>query len=131
MGAVANRRTQPIWQRVFLYALVIAFALQSIVTQSHMHLAAPWAAAVAEKFDSGSKIATSQTNRDNNYPVNDDPANCPICQAIALAGNFVAPSAASPILPHQEIVAAAPQAALLLICNPVSHIWRGRGPPTA
>jgi len=130
MRAVATRRSHPIWQRVLLYTFVAFFALQSVIMQSHLHGVAN-GSAVAEKFVSGSKIANSETPRDNKYPANDDPANCPICQAIALAGHFVAPSAVSPILPHEEIAAAAPPPALFLIRNPVSHTWRGRGPPTA
>ncbi len=62
-------------------------------------------------------------------PLNDDPANCPICQQISHAGQFVAPA----WLIFFLIVLAISRIEIATLPVPhfdaISHNWRSRGPP--
>jgi hypothetical protein len=75
------------------------------------------------------KLAGGKRQNPDKFPANGDPANCPICQEILHAGQFVAPGAPALALPVAAIsiavlvvdIAAPPQRA--------SHAWQSRAPP--
>ncbi len=103
---------------------LLAFALQTLVLQTHIH-GAPIAAAA------GVSLAVEKGQQPDKFPPASDPANCPICQEVLHAGAFVAPSAAAlPVATLATViefvfvrnVAATPSA---------SHGWNSRAPPFA
>jgi len=107
---------------------LFAFTLQSFVTQVHIHKLASGNIAAAQ-FDSGKTSFGNQ--KQGKSPTRDDPANCPLCQEILLAGHFVTPSpvAWTPLsvetftVPIAIVVATIPQT--------YSHSWKSRAPPFA
>jgi hypothetical protein len=122
--------------RLFVAALaLVAFAFQSYVTQTHIHLASGSAGhshtTAAIVFSSAVKGVSGQKSAPKNQtPGNDEPVKCPLCQAVGYAGHFVTPSAASALLLPATAISILP---LLLALVPAhetpSHNWRGRAPP--
>ncbi|HEV2562006.1 MAG TPA: hypothetical protein VGT78_07675 [Rhizomicrobium sp.] len=106
----------------------MAFALQSYVTQTHIH-----GAFVSSDVAKISKQVAGKTPSEpgDKYPANDDPANCPICQEILHAGQYVAPGAIVFALPAETVAIIPVRLAIPIIVKAVSHGWRGRAPPQA
>jgi hypothetical protein len=135
---ISRLRRVSSWRQVLPMLMLVAFALQSYVTQTHIHFAghvvtggfafpgedskAPNAAALGAAQDKGDH---------DKYPSGDDPANCPICQEILYAGHYVAPSAIAVLLPTLAVQTIARVEAALPFISSVSHIWQVRGPPSA
>jgi hypothetical protein len=63
------------------------------------------------------------------YPVNEDPSNCPLCQAFGHAGDFVASAAVLVSLPHSIAVNFIVFSERVTALFAVSHSWQGRAPP--
>ena len=102
-------------------ALLLALVFQGFATQTHLH----WQ---SDFPDSAASTVHHQPGHDR-YPLNDDPANCPICEQIIDAGHFVTPAWLNPFL----LVLAISTIEFVNIALPgfdaISHSWRGRGPP--
>ena len=108
-------------------AVLLAFGLQSYITQTHIHLApdAP--------FSSYSKLnaQSGKEQQPDKFPANGDPANCPICQEILHSGQFVTPSAAVLLLPTIAVSVIKIVANIPVVAQGASHAWRSRAPPKA
>jgi uncharacterized paraquat-inducible protein A len=129
---------------ISLYAMVaiafLAIAIQSLVVQTHIHipqgsghaqtvsLSTLAAAAVSEKAHAAGDVCAESTPRDR-YPINEDPTNCPLCQEIAHAGQFVHSAAVLAVLPFTISVNLIVFDEGLPSFFSVSHIWLGRAPP--
>jgi hypothetical protein len=102
-----SRRLAVIW------TVLLAFALQSYITQTHFH---PLPAAAAQAA----------------APAGDEADACPFCEAIAVAGAFFA---SPPVVfgpPAVEARAAiSPPALAGLLVAPAGFSWRSRAPPQA
>jgi hypothetical protein len=118
------------WRLAVLTLALITFALQSYITQTHVHFASREAFGLsADNFVPTAKTATGKTAPSKQTPSNDDPANCPLCQAAAHSGQFVTPVAIGFALPS-EAIAIVPLAIVVLTASKtVSHSWQGRAPP--
>ena len=136
--AVAVRRTVkiPTWRSLLVCLFVIAFAFQNCLTQSHIHQAQSLSGSGAI-VDTGSKaiagkasFAATASGKQDKYPANDDPANCPMCQALALSGHFIAASRIVIPAPTQVSWASVTSDLAVSILSAASHSWRSRGPPT-
>jgi hypothetical protein len=112
------------WRFALTWLLLIAFALQSYVTQTHFHPAASHEASAIRL--AGPPLAQTAP------PADQEAIACPLCQAIAAAGAFLAPG----------LPTAAPPAALILLspslpavaglaATPAGFSWRSRAPPQA
>lgn len=114
-AALAKRRGSG-WQ--FIACLIlIAFTLQSYITQTHIHNAAP--AAVSKIF----------THSHGKAPLDDSPVDCPFCQAVAHDGPFHLPTVPLLIL-SIAFVELAPLALRLRDSSEAfAHSWRSRAPP--
>ncbi len=113
------------WHRAVASLALVLFALQSYVTQTHIHFlnAAP---STAQSVPGGVAVKAPAHGK---LPPADNPATCPICQDMALAGHYTAPGAILLTLPP---LVAMPVAVLLEVPRfvaTVSHIWLGRAPP--
>jgi hypothetical protein len=123
------------WRRVVLALALLTFALQSYITQTHIHFTSAQAFglssdnfAPAYKTTDG-KAADGKSAPLKKVPSNDDPANCPLCQAAAHSGQFITPSAIGFALPS-ETIAIVPLAIVVLTASEtLSHGWQGRAPP--
>ena len=109
---------------------VLAVAFQCIVVQSHVHGATgpAWREQAAAAQPATNPIA-SRDQGPSRVPKDDDPANCFICQQMALAGAALLPVSPAPILVAQDI--ATPTAAyhFAALRSIRSHAWRSRAPP--
>ena len=105
--------------RSLTWILLLSFALQSYITQTNIHLAAPPAA----------KAPIVKTVNKAPAPADRDPLNCPFCQAIASAGAFF--TSAAPLLPLPSLWAevAAPLASVGVARRTFTHGWQSRAPP--
>jgi hypothetical protein len=108
------------WRRFFVAFMLLALVVQGYATQTHLHK------------QNGSTISAalkaSGSPKHNNIPANDD-ANCPVCQQIIHAGQFVAPAWLLPFLILAAVSTIEITTAVLPHYDTVSHSWRGRGPP--
>ena len=97
---------------------LLAFTLQSVVTQIHVH---------------GITASTAAASTDSGKPAKplpgDDQANCSICQAILHAGHFTAPVAA--VLPLPSFASFAISLSVRVATSPQTsaHDWQSRAPP--
>ena len=137
-AGIGRLRRVSSWRHVLPTLMLVAFALQSYVTQTHIHFAGHVVTGgftfpgESTKALSGNALGAAQDQGDHDkYPPGDDPANCPICQEILYAGHYVAPAAIAVLLPTLAIRTIARVDAELPIVSSVSHIWQVRGPPRA
>ena len=112
---------------ITLFAL-LAFTLQTYVTQTHIHGATRINSAAATlAFD---KNAAHKQQPDK-FPPGSDPANCPLCQEILHYGTYVTPAAASLLLPSFTVSVASIVIDIAAITQAYSHSWKSRAPPLA
>jgi hypothetical protein len=117
---------------------VIALAIQILVVQPHIHasrmpMRAQSMSFAATEISNGKIITTADQSlpapRDK-YPINEDPANCPLCQAITLVSHYVSAAVILIITPAETGVAFAIELASPVFYHTHSHSWRGRAPPS-
>jgi hypothetical protein len=119
-------------QRALVLSVAVAFLLQSLVTQTHIH-----GAAVPEDLGFGSLLAKigaadelgEVAKSPKQAPAHDDSSRCPLCQAAQSAGAFVAPAALVLVLPWQNISFVPLFLSAGSYFDTPSHSWRGRAPP--
>jgi hypothetical protein len=127
-------RRAPAFARLGLtFLMLVAFALQSTVMQTHVHIGnVAVTAGVLEDLkisDAGRPVAAKGTQPHDRLPANDDPANCPICQEILYSGHYVAPAAVPILLPSLAVSTIEIVETVVLRAHAPSHNWQGRGPP--
>ena len=129
---IVARRASSFARLGLTFLMLVAFALQTTVTQTHVHIGT---VAVTAGFledlkisDAGQPITKGTQPRDH-FPTNDDPANCPICQEILHAGQFVTPQAVVLLLPTESVSFVPISLAIAVFSEAVSHSWQGRAPP--
>jgi len=104
---------------ITLFAL-LAFTLQSYVTQIHIH-GANWGAA--------SSVDAGKTPHPGKAPAGDDQSSCPICQVIAHSGQFITPSAIAIALPTLIAFYVFVDRDAPSLARSTSHSWNSRAPP--
>ena len=120
--SVRELRNSPLALRVFFVGLMIlALIMQGYTLQTHIHKQGVASTSLA--------LNVGGSTGHDKVPVNDNPANCPTCQQIFHAGQFIAPAWLLPFLlivtdSTVKMANAAPPH-----YDAVSHAWRGRGPP--
>ncbi len=98
------------------WLLLLAFALQAYVTQTHLHAGdfqpAPRASVQASSPDGGEALA------------------CPLCQAVATAGVFLTSGVAAALGPavSSALLSRVPAEAGRAV-GPAGFAWRSRAPP--
>ena len=135
-AGIGRLRRVSSWRHVLPTLMLVAFALQSYVTQTHIHFAGHVVTGgftfpgESTKALSGNALGAAQDQGDHDkYPPGDDPANCPICQEILYAGHYVAPTAVPILLPSLAISTIEIVETVLPRALAPSHNWQGRGPP--
>src|SRR5262245_15228022 len=113
------------WRPLIAFLAIFAVVLQSFIVQTHIHNPQPAASSsLAKSADGGASGPT-----DSKFPISDDTANCRLCQELAYAGRFVAPSCTLLIVP---IIVAWLLIVFLhsaTIPSARSYVWRSRAPP--
>ena len=135
-------RTRAAFRLHFSHVMVgllglLAVALQSFVVQTHIHVQQPAAhtqalglitLAAASVNDSVSSQAGVPTD---NYPINRDPANCPLCKELTHSGQYVSSASVLTTLPFPVTVNLIVFREIAPTLFAASHTWRGRAPPLA
>ena len=114
---------------VLALLVILAFTFQSYVTQTHIHLPRPKIPSIVRAAEGLFAIAGADESRSKKLPDNDDPEHCPLCQAIALSGSFVAPGVPILPLPTMAVIANEVFQPIVLYRPVFSHGWQGRAPP--
>ncbi|MGZ5960219.1 MAG: hypothetical protein ACXWLE_03925 [Rhizomicrobium sp.] len=118
--------------RLLMFVTLLAFSVQTYLTQTHIHMASEGhtLTALERAIDGSAKaIGSAPVVPKDKYPPNEDPANCPLCQELIHAGQFVTPAAAAILLPSLSISVIEVVAFAAPLNAAVTHIWRGRAPP--
>jgi len=114
--------TRPLLSRLAMLFMLVAFAVQGLAVQTHIH-GDPLTAFDHVTHMSGPVTPASQ----DPY----DPANCPLCQELLHAGLYVTPTASELVI-ILKAVAFAPAFALLPhAATERQHDWQSRAPPSA
>jgi hypothetical protein len=103
--------------RLIVCLVLIAFTLQSFVTQSHIHNRASAAA---------TKVLTHSPSK---APLDDNPLDCPFCQAVAHDGPFFLPAAPLLALSVAYIELCATTFRFHNFWDAPAYIWQSRAPP--
>jgi len=112
------------------FFVAIAFGLQCQITQTHIHGASFRSAMVHLLGAVASTSSKTASQKGDRVPDKDDPAHCPLCQAIASSASAVVPDVAvrmPPVLPARYDIR--PRNVYLLSFKP-RHDWLSRGPPS-
>jgi hypothetical protein len=114
---------RPAAARLLLVAtMLLAFAVQGFLVQTHIHQQGLFPADIAAKADHSSP-------RHDNYPANDDPASCPLCKELLYSGQYVAPMWAVFFLPTLAVSVIETALPAVSHSDTVSHSWSSRAPP--
>jgi hypothetical protein len=109
--------------------MLLAFAIQSIVTQTHVHLSRLSDAGLALQAGKSLLGHDNAPLKQNNAPLNDDPSNCPLCKEILYSGQFVAPAWAVFFLPTLAVSLIETALPAISRSDTASHAWSSRAPP--
>ena len=111
---------------VITFATLLAFILQTLVLQTHIHGTARIDSTAASQV-----LEKGVGQQPDKFPPADDPANCPICQELLHAGAFVAPTAATLQLATLVAVIDLVFVEIFAATKPQTHGWKSRAPPPA
>jgi hypothetical protein len=103
--------------RAIACLILLAFTLQSYITQTHIHNTSP------------TSISKTFSKSHSKAPIDNSPIDCPFCQAIAHDGSFFL--AAMPIF---HLSATWTESAVFRFCERLNagtaaHNWQSRAPP--
>ncbi|WP_448663265.1 hypothetical protein ACG3SL_00890 [Sphingomonas sp. CJ20] len=118
----APRRRADALRTLLLWAVLLAFAWQAIVTQTHRHFDA------IQQLAMWAPTAVADDGSRTDSPF-DSPANCPVCRETAHAGPLLLPPAITIALVAPVSFRAAAIVARPLARLEPSHNWRSRAPP--
>ena len=116
-AGIASAKERRSGWRFIACLILISFTLQSYITQTHIHNAAQATAA---------KIVSHAPSK---VPADDNPMDCPFCQAVAHDGPFFLPTVPLLILSIDFVELAAPALRLHRLWEAPAHIWQSRAPP--
>ncbi|HTQ14792.1 MAG TPA: DUF2946 family protein [Rhizomicrobium sp.] len=120
------------WRRTIALFAVFAFAAQSYVVQTHVHIPAFEQIASDSSGHEVSPAVTRSHDVDHQRgPLKDDPAHCPFCQEMLYAGTYAMPAAPMVLAPVESNPQPVSPVPVSLGITSVSHDWRGRAPPFA
>ena len=127
---------------LFSLAALLALFIQTLVVQPHIHVARAantlsvvLVGAVDGKSNTASaniaKFAKSTALPHDKFPINEDPANCPLCQEIVHSGPLIQAVAVFEELPVSPYAVSRFSAEVLPPRIAPSYAWQGRAPPKA
>jgi hypothetical protein len=116
---------------------LLAVTLQSFVVQTHIHVQQPAVHAralglttLAAASVANSELAATEAGAPvDKYPINRDPANCPLCKELTHSGVYVSNASVLATLPFPATVNFIVFREIAPSLFAASHNWRGRAPP--
>ena len=124
---------QASFRRLLTVLVVLAgFLFQTYAVQTHIHVPGESGSSLLLSYDDAAAATKhlSPSSQHKKIPA-EDPANCPLCQAMFLSGQFVMPGALVFLLPARPLSVVPLATALPTSGSRASHIWQGRAPPKA
>jgi hypothetical protein len=112
-----------------IWVALLALAIQLFIVQTHIH-GTPLAGAT-DSVTASSADAAGIAHSPDHFPVKDDPADCPLCQAFAHSGGYVLSTHIIAFLTSSTSGVAWVDFAALPPGLHVPHFWFGRAPPAA
>ena len=106
---------------------LLALAIQLFVVQTHIHGTSFAGARDGVTASVGAQAGVGHSP--DRFPVKDDPADCPLCQAFAHSGGYVLSTHIIAFLTSSTSGAAWVDFAALPPGLRVPHFWFGRAPP--
>lgn len=106
-------------RRALTLVLLVAFCLQSFVTQTHLHAT----------HAAGSALVAFQSPHTGKAPLDEGVAACPFCQATIHAGAFFAPAAPAFVIPASWTGITRLTPVSVVRRRAPAHAWRSRAPP--
>jgi hypothetical protein len=116
----AVRRRGIGWQAI-VFLLTLAFALQSYLTQTHIH----WTSQTSSRTCVSACVASSP-HRSSPFG---EAADCPFCQAIVHAGAFFAPAILAIVLPCLRVESPVPAMREFMLRTASVRHGQSRAPP--
>ena len=117
-AATRSRGLDRAW-RLLAAAMLLAFGFQSYLAQTHIH----------ETVAATSAMLIHQPGH-NKSPMENSPLDCPFCQVVTHAGNFLLSDASLLLLPSQWMETAALHHVLPDTHTAANHYWQSRAPPS-
>jgi hypothetical protein len=114
---IATAKERSSGWRFIACLILISFTLQSYITQTHIHNVAPAA------------IAKTVSHAPSKTPIDDNPMDCPFCQAVAHDGPFFLPTVPLLILSIEFVELSPPALRRHHLWETPAHIWQSRAPP--
>ena len=108
--------------RFVVFLVVLVFAFQSYVAQTHIH-------GQAQSLYGVAKIAAAPSPMPGKLPLDNSPTDCPFCQAVNLAGAFITPAALLFQLPQMWVASVTHIVIARDASGAVAHDWKSRAPP--
>src|SRR6476660_3498187 len=132
VNTTVRKRRRVAAARLVVLVTLLAFGFQTYLTQTHVHFASEGqpSRVHTQLVLGGGKVSTgAPVDRKDRYPANEDPANCPLCQELIHAGQFVTPAASALLVPSLSLSVIELTVQYAPLLHTVTHIWRGRAPP--
>ncbi len=108
--------------RFIVFIVVLAFALQSYFTQTHIH-------GVSRDVGGIAKIMGAKSPAQGKTPLDNTQNDCPFCQAVAHSGFFVASTTLLLHQPFSWIKTISPHFSARSPSDALAHDWQSRAPP--
>ncbi len=118
----AEVRTARLGWRAVAWMVLVAFFLQSYVTQTHIH-------GLVQEAGSGIATVHASSLTRSTAPLPGDTNVCPFCQAVVHAGACFVPAASALLPPFALLQRVAAWASNVFPGGPASHPWQSRAPP--
>jgi hypothetical protein len=117
-----SRKRRSTASRFMVLAIALTFAVQSFLTQTHIHGASQHSSLATAAVD-------VKAVKEGKAPADNSRSECPLCQAIAHSGVFVAPATSLPCLSLLWVMAVATGFSSLAATYAPAHDWQSRAPP--
>lgn len=117
-----SRRRIDYASRFVVLFVAMAFALQSYITQTHIH-------GLSRDFGAIAKIATTKAPGQDKTPAGNDQTECQLCQAITHSGVFVAAATLTLHLPFSWVKMVPLVFSARVDSYASAHNWQSRAPP--
>jgi len=108
--------------RLFMLVVVLAFALQSYVTQTHIH-------GVVPGFGSAANTSATKSHAPAKAPLDNSQGDCPLCQAVIHSGVFLAATTPLLSLPFAWVKTVTLAVSARATYGIAAHDWQSRAPP--
>lgn len=112
-----------------LIAALLALTIQLFVVQTHIHGNGVLPGLGATPGLAANGLNADRAHHPDNFPVQDDPSNCPLCQEFAHSGGYLHSVQIAMLPPSAGIGGISVAFRFSEPRKHISHPWFGRAPP--